>query len=303
MLFISILFQTVYISDLQDIEIRFKFLSSEKENLDKEIAEMTSKCNYLEKRNPLLENENVELSKNLKSTSEELQVELQLNKKVQSRNITLEAENFELSNNLSAAMEELTKIKPLYEELKIQLKDQNATVENMLINERDSKSKVESLENEVEELKKMLIEKDLTRRILHNMVQDLKGKIRVFCRVRPPLPSEMDLLPCSINYIDDNTMEIRRMKESISAITAKVNESRAEFSFDHVFQPTNTQKDIFEELSLLVQSALDGYNVCVFAYGQTGSGKTYTMQGLDTPEEFGNSLIFHYTSSFSFFSF
>lgn len=29
----------------------------------------------------------------------------------------------------------------------------------------------------------------------------------------------------------------------------------------------------------LIQSTVDGYNVCIFAYGQTGSGNTYTMIG------------------------
>lgn len=36
---------------------------------------------------------------------------------------------------------------------------------------------------------------------------------------------------------------------------------------------------VSDQVDGLVQSALDGYKVCIFAYGQTGSGKTFTMQG------------------------
>ena len=51
------------------------------------------------------------------------------------------------------------------------------------------------------------------------------------------------------------------------------------FGFDHVFGMNDEQKDVWEAAEPLVQSAVDGHNVCLFAYGQTGSGKTHTMLG------------------------
>jgi hypothetical protein len=45
-----------------------------------------------------------------------------------------------------------------------------------------------------------------------------------------------------------------------------------EFEFDAVFSTTSTQDQVFEDTKRLVESCLDGFNVCVFAYGQTGSG-------------------------------
>ena len=39
-----------------------------------------------------------------------------------------------------------------------------------------------------------------------------------------------------------------------------------------VFTPDTRgdQDAIFEDVKMLIQSAVDGYNVCIFAYGQTG---------------------------------
>jgi hypothetical protein len=44
---------------------------------------------------------------------------------------------------------------------------------------------------------------------------------------------------------------------------------------------------VFDSVCELVQSALDGYHVCLFSYGQTGAGKTFTMSGGPTPEQQG----------------
>jgi len=52
--------------------------------------------------------------------------------------------------------------------------------------------------------------------------------------------------------------------------------------FDACFGANTTQQDIFEDTKMLIQSGIDGFNVCIFAYGQTGSGKTYTVNGTDS---------------------
>ena len=45
------------------------------------------------------------------------------------------------------------------------------------------------------------------------------------------------------------------------------------YGFDRVFGPETSQLQVFSQVSQLIESALDGYNVCIFAYGQTGAGR------------------------------
>ncbi|MCJ1404305.1 kinesin-like nuclear fusion protein [Xylographa trunciseda] len=129
---------------------------------------------------------------------------------------------------------------------------------------------------------KLRIEETL-RRKLHNQVQELKGNIRVFCRVRPSLDSDPTGDKARISFPDDEgdskEVEILGLEEKSSL--GKVTTKKNAFAFDRVFTPAAQNADVFDEISQLVQSALDGYNVCIFCYGQTGAGKTFTMSSAD----------------------
>ena len=52
-------------------------------------------------------------------------------------------------------------------------------------------SQVEQLQAALEEAEKRIFAGEQARRKMHNIIQELKGNIRVYCRVRPLLPSEV----------------------------------------------------------------------------------------------------------------
>ncbi|CAN1860091.1 Kinesin-like protein KIN-14I [Linum perenne] len=107
-------------------------------------------------------------------------------------------------------------------------------------------------------------------RKLYNQVQDLKGSIRVYCRVRPFLSGQSDYLS-TVDYLEEGTITINAPSRHGSG--------QKSFSFNKVFGPSATQAEVFGDMQPLIRSVLDGFNVCIFAYGQTGSGKTFTMTG------------------------
>ena len=146
----------------------------------------------------------------------------------------------------------------------------------------DLESQTQNALREAIEAKDKLRAEETLRRKLHNQVQELKGNIRVFCRVRPPLGAD-EPDPARITFpdsgLDSKELEVmgQEEKSSLGTITTK----KHAFAFDRVFVPRSQNAEVFDEISQLVQSALDGYNVCIFCYGQTGSGKTHTMSSAD----------------------
>jgi len=118
----------------------------------------------------------------------------------------------------------------------------------------------------------------IERKKLHNMVQELKGNIRVYMRCRPPTTKERDQFGSEALCVSFPQIG------EVSVFNSEKNKEK-NWEFDEVFDVESTQDKVYQDVSALVISVLDGYNVCIFAYGQTGSGKTWTMSG--PPEDRG----------------
>ena len=146
----------------------------------------------------------------------------------------------------------------------------SSLVETEVEDEAVLRARIEERDRKIAELEAQVMKGEQLRRQMHNRIQELRGNVRVFVRTRPFLPDDDQESDPSIQVLPDG--------ESLSIVDRR-NGNPHHFTFDKVFPVSAGQEQVFSEVSDFVQSALDGYNVCLFSYGQTGSGKTHTMQG------------------------
>ncbi|XP_026481976.1 protein claret segregational-like, partial [Ctenocephalides felis] len=299
-----------------DKENRLDILESENSTLSADLASVTSERddfknkyndlseqhnvlhkNYVDQENTLktLETKSLMLSSSLATITSQHEI-------LQQSNNILSKDHADLNLKFSTVSTEYDSLKNHYnqlenthkticERLNLTENQKNEFIDKWTISVNENKL----LKNTVDELNSTIVKVEKAnkefqeslqqsydhRKVLHNTILELKGNIRVFCRIRPTLPLENEQEQCLWNYPDEYSLDVMKSNLDKSTSVASGNSKlvKHEFSFDKVFPPVSSQEEVFSEVESLVQSAIDGYNVCIFAYGQTGSGKTYTMEG------------------------
>ena len=308
-----------YINTIKDMKIELKNLLNEKMNLIKEEKDLKNKLQEQQKKNEILSNniketddikikykEIMEENNKLITENEELKEELKSKnlEDIQSLKEKYETDVFELKsliniwknnflqiskfklinydikihqeieniidideNYIEKAPEEMKEIsKKVLEYYKLLIEQESYKT----IDLRNLKDSLLSEQEKVHILTQKLKNEKYLRRKIHNRYMYLRGNLRVMCRVRPFLPSE------KINKKSQmETMIINN--DSISI--CQENKQEKNFEYDYIFDTKSTQKDVYEEVTLLIQSMVQGNNICIIAYGQTCTGKTYTIQG------------------------
>lgn len=161
----------------------------------------------------------------------------------------LRTSNSETKASLDAALKELSTSKEREQVLGTQLEHSKKAIDKFASVEADSMIKdkkladlqgvIAKLADEMEVMKSAYKEEQLLRKKYFNMMEDMKGKIRVYCRSRPIHAKESQAghkLACS--FTDPYTIDVATALQSKS------------FGFDRVFPPDSTQAEVFSDTSV-----------------------------------------------------
>ncbi|KAK7740630.1 kinesin-like nuclear fusion protein [Diatrype stigma] len=254
---------------------------------------------HLPKTGPI---EDTELLRKMKEENEDMQQRFQgLADRLEEANRALASARLEMQQT-GLDKEALERSAASWRQEKGDLESQLATVTNAAANAKtvgdNLESEIDRLQRELDterkhleletkrlqahigELAKKSEAQEYGRRHLFEQVQTLRGNIRVMCRIRPPLPETpqkllVDFHPARGEFVD-HYQKIEVIAERATA-TGQVRQSSKFLECERIFTAEHTNKDVFEEISQLTASAMQGKKVTIFCYGQTGSGKTFTM--------------------------
>ncbi|KAF7684368.1 Kinesin-like protein KIN-14M [Astathelohania contejeani] len=233
-------------------------LTSRLINSEKELREWKTKAEKLKLEIVILKDniDNVKIS-NGDDGCHNTEEALALQEKIKNLEHIIEQERTIYQKDIETHKSHEIELNNQLNKFKLLISNYEETIREYKIKEETNKLQTNNLILHYEEKIKEYKSREKT---LKNEISDLKGSIRVFCRIR----NEDDMFLYSHNC---------------ETIDIKGNERNYIFSFDKIFDSSNSQADIYYEISFLIHSALEGYKTCIFAYGQTGSGKTYTMEG------------------------
>lgn len=230
------------------------------------------------------------LERKLAETEKRYKQALDENEKSAKKDMATLSQQLQMAQSKTASLQEqLTQAQRELASLGNKSNSQVAKLEQEMVELRTQAAKVIPLSQELNESKQQCVkleasykEEQALRKKYYNQIEDMKGKIRVFARCRPMSNSETERgCESCVNFVDEYSLELETPR------------GLKPFSYDQVFSPASSQDQVFEDTKNLLQSAMDGYNVCIFAYGQTGSGKTFTMTGTESTPGLTPRAIHH----------
>ncbi|KAL3882040.1 hypothetical protein ACJMK2_028420 [Sinanodonta woodiana] len=276
---------------------RSHFLADKVKKLEKEATTKDERIAALETENAMLYLKLAQLRSMLQSTREEVSVlqsqyetELQFKQSVAESAFKFKQELDQIRRQASS----LQKVAiDLPQQFQKELTNANSVIQrqkHMFLSQSSSMSTLQDQLNHLQDTLQDITERHdkekKRRQELHNILMELRGNIRVHCRIRPLMEFDCgsdDTVTFGrpgtksevvVHYVDEENICVRTTKHN------KV------FEYERVYSPSEGQDQVFDEVQPMLTSLLDGYNICIMAYGQTGSGKTHTMLGSHKNEDY-----------------
>ncbi|KAI1648677.1 P-loop containing nucleoside triphosphate hydrolase protein [Daldinia loculata] len=191
----------------------------------------------------------------------------------------------ESSNNTSHSIESFNQArqKAEIEEMKAELLEKTEEMKAEF-HEKTEEMKAKLLEKteEYNRVRNLLEDERKKSRVLVGTLRDIQGNIRVLCRIRPPgkdTPAE-DLVDFGPQENGEFSLHWGKMTIPTTRTNYKgdtIQDTPKTYDFERIFGSSDTNEDVFEHISDLVESSMEGQRIIMFAYGQTGAGKTFTL--------------------------